>query len=303
MTGWFITSGYFQNDAVRYVELAFEKAFKKHGVGFCSYKSNDLLFYVDSRGNIQPPPLQKPDFVIFWDKDTNLASMIEKWGVRVFNDSRAIELCDDKVKTLLFLAQKGIDMPKTAFAPLVFGNREETDQKFVDNLLQAIGFPVIIKEANGSFGWQVYLARDRERLCQLRRKLVHTPHLYQEFVSTSVGKDVRVIVVGGKAVASMVRSNAKDFRANVELGGVAEYKEVSPHFAAMAEKAALALNLDYAGVDMLFGEEGKPLLCEVNSNAYFKGMESCLDIDIADLYLQHILESIQRLPYAKHSGN
>ena len=91
----------------------------------------------------------------------------------------------------------------------------------------------------------------------------------------------------------MTRQNDKDFRANVELGGVAKYQPVSKDFVDVAEKCARVLGLDYAGVDLLIGNDGQPLVCEVNSNAYFKGMQSCFDIDVADVYLQHILKNFR----------
>ena len=124
MTGWFITSGYFRNESVEYTENAFRLAFQKYGVGFEAYKSNELQFYLDGGEVKLLQNYEKPDFAIFWDKDVVLSGALEKWGVKVFNNSRAIELCDDKVKTLSFLAECGINMPKTVFAPLVFGNRE-----------------------------------------------------------------------------------------------------------------------------------------------------------------------------------
>ena len=129
-------------------------------------------------------------------------------------------------------------------------------------------------------------------LLHLRKKLLHTSHLYQQFVSSSSGKDVRVIVVGGKAIASMVRQNQNDFRANVELGGIAKYMPVDDVFLRTAENCAKVLGLDYAGVDLLIDQNGLPLVCEVNSNAYFKGMQSCFDVDVADEYMQHILKKL-----------
>ena len=99
-------------------------------------------------------------------------------------------------------------------------------------------------------------------------------------------------MIGGKAVASMTRQNDNDFRANVELGGIAKYQPVDDSFLSLAEKCAKVLDLDYAGVDLLVGKNGQPLVCEVNSNAYFKGMQSCFDVDVADLYMQHILKKL-----------
>lgn len=291
MLGWFVTSGYFQNESVLYVKDCFKNAFKKRGIEFVHVKSNEKICYINQDGNISLN-CQKPDFVIFWDKDILFANMLEKLGIKVFNNSRAIEICDDKAKTAVALSNCNIPVPKTVVAPLVFANCDEKDNVFIDNLLQILDFPVIIKESNGSFGWQVYLAQNKEQLLQIRKKLLHTSHVYQQFVESSKGKDVRVIVVGGKAIAHMTRQNDNDFRANVELGGVAKYCDVDDEFLQVAERCAKVLGLDYAGVDLLIGKDNKPLVCEVNSNAYFKGMQSVFKVDVADEYLQHILKNL-----------
>lgn len=81
---------------------------------------------------------------------------------------------------------------------------------------------MVVKEAYGSFGAQVYLAKNRSELDALRNRLKYMPHLYQRYVKNSSGEDIRIIVVGGKAVAAMKRKNKGDFRANIELGGVGE---------------------------------------------------------------------------------
>lgn len=294
MRGWFVTSGYFRNDAVQHTEDAFSKACAARGVELVALRSDEITFVVDGKVTLAAPKLEKPDFVLFWDKDVTLASLIEKWGVRVFNSARAIELCDDKVKTLSFLAELGIDMPKTVFAPLLFANRTDESGRFLKNLTKALDFPIVVKDAQSSFGSGVFLAEDQEQLEALHAKLAHRPHLYQQFVKSSAGHDARVIVIGGKAVARMVRQNDVDFRANVELGGRPCNEKIPAEYVALAEKCARALKLDYAGVDLLFGD--KPLLCEVNSNAYFGGIESCVKVNVAEIYTQYILEELN---YAK----
>lgn len=287
---WFISNGYFHSGSTEYVKAAFERACRRHGVALEVITSNKVPYKLYG-GNFTLD-LPKPDFVIFWDKDVALARSLELMGVRVFNSARAVAVCDDKIKTACALAGSGLEMPETIFAPTAFPGAEGLDKQFLDRVEASLGYPVVVKEASGSFGGQVYLAKDRDELEKLRQRLLCKPHLYQKFIATSEGKDARVIVVGGKAVANMVRINDKDFRANVELGGQAVYRELEPSYIEAAEKAARLIGLDYAGVDLLFGEEG-PLVCEVNSNAFFRGIEGCVDIDVAEIYLRHILTSIE----------
>ena len=116
------------------------------------------------------------------------------------------------------------------------------------------------------------------------------PHLYQQFIGKG-GEDYRVIVIGGKAVAAMKRKNDCDFRSNIEQGGVGINAEITSGLRFVAERAANALGLDYAGVDIL--SDGEELyLCEVNSNAFFSGIERATGINVAALYAEHIVKNI-----------
>ena len=116
--------------------------------------------------------------------------------------------------------------------------------------------------------------------------------MFQKFVSTSYGKDVRVIVIGGEVVGGMIRQSENDFRSNVAAGGRAEKYELSGEIKEIALKAHKALGLDYSGVDILFGENGKPIVCEVNSNAFFKSFEAVTHINVARKYAEYVLSKI-----------
>ena len=104
---------------------------------------------------------------------------------------------------------------------------------------------------------------------------------------------MRVIVVGGKAVAAMRRMSRSDFRSNIELGGVGEPYELSDKTAAICERAAAVLGLDYCGIDMLFSRGGEAeILCEVNSNAFFDAFEQATGLNVAGAYADHIIKSV-----------
>ena len=97
-----------------------------------------------------------------------------------------------------------------------------------------------------------------------------------------------MIVIGGKSVAAMERvAQEGEFRSNVELGGKGRVITLSETYAETAEKAAQVLGLDYCGVDILETENG--LICEVNSNAFFEGIESVTGVNVARAYAKHIL--------------
>ena len=92
------------------------------------------------------------DFVLFWDKDVQLAMQLENLGMRVFNSAQSILWCDDKALTWLKLKPHGIPMPRTILAPKTISNVGYTDLSIVDQAASELGFPIVLKECFGSFG-------------------------------------------------------------------------------------------------------------------------------------------------------
>jgi len=228
------------------------------------------------------------DFVLFWDKDVQLAMQLENLGMRVFNSAQSILWCDDKALTYLKLKPYGIPMPRTILAPKTFTNIGYTDLSFLDEVADTLGFPVVLKECFGSFGQQVYLLNDLESLRRKVQELAGAPLLFQELIAESYGHDTRINVVGGRVAASMLRrSTDGDFRSNLTLGGAMENYTPTPEEAALAIRATELLGLEFAGVDVLFGKDG-PLLCEVNSNAHFKTTLQCTGVNMAVEIMRHI---------------
>ena len=233
------------------------------------------------------------DFVLFWDKDVQLATQLENLGMRVFNSAQSILWCDDKAQTFLRLTPHGIPMPRTILAPKTFTNIGYTDLSFLDDVVQSLGFPIVLKECFGSFGQQVYLLNDMDSLRRKVQELAGAPLLFQELIAESYGHDTRINVVGGKVVASMLRrSTDGDFRSNLTLGGEMENYTPTPGEAALAIRATELLGLDFAGVDILFGKDG-PILCEVNSNAHFKTTLQCTGVNMAEEILRHIAGKLE----------
>ncbi|MCR4908514.1 MAG: RimK family alpha-L-glutamate ligase [Lachnospiraceae bacterium] len=234
------------------------------------------------------------DFVLFWDKDVTLAGELERQGLPVFNSSAAIRVCDNKAETFLALKEAGIPMPETIIAPKRFRPGTDLDVHLLDTAEKELGFPMIVKECYGSFGAQVYLAGNREELNSLVIRIGKRPWLLQRFVRSSEGRDVRVQMVGERAAAAMLRSNKNDFRANITNGGKMEAFEVPPEWEKLSAHVMSLLGLDFAGIDYLFGEDGEPLLCEVNSNAYIKNLFDCTGIDVSVEIFRYILGRISK---------
>ena len=254
-------------------------------------KNGDLHFVIDEKG-VSCPKAEGVDFVVYLDKDKYLGYALESLGLRLFNGAEQVELCDDKITTYLALRNSGLRVIPTLPAPLCYTPNTKPNPDFLERVAKTFGFPLVVKTSYGSFGKGVQLVRGMPELKETAEKLLYTPHAYQKFIQSSFGKDLRVIVIGGKAVAAMQR-NAKEgeFRSNIELGGSGIAIAAEKEYLSMAERAAKSLGLDYCGVDLLFTEEG-PMLCEVNSNAFFGGIERVTGINIASIYAKYILSKL-----------
>lgn len=241
-----------------------------------------------------PLPEEKPDFVLFWDKDILLAQYLESLGIPVFNSSKAIALCDDKRLTYLSLKNSGIPMPKTLIAPFTYDNIGYNSYDFLEKVEAELSYPIVVKEAFGSFGMQVYLVQDHEDMLTKLQEISPKPLIFQEFLSEFQGTDIRLQVVGDEVVAAMLRYSVNgDFRANVTIGGKMQKYTPTQEQCDMAIQAAKELGLDFAGVDLLFGTDERPVLCEVNSNAHFKTIFDCTGINVADKIICYVREKMR----------
>lgn len=291
MQGLLVMNEFGQTESFRLLRKALTEAAQGLGMGLDFATNGTLLFDM----SLSKPllPLGGYDFCLFWDKDLLLGKQLERAGLRLFNSIASIEVADDKALTHFCLARHNLPQPKTIAAPLTYAGLGYTNLDFLDRAAAYLGYPLVIKERRGSFGWQVYLAANREEGAAILCEHAPVTMLLQEFVGERAGEDIRIYVVGGKAIASMRRYNPGDFRANVSSGGLAETYVPTPMEEALALAAAKALDLDFAGVDLLRGPDG-PLLCEVNSNAHFLGLGATTGVNAAEAILAHIQHSVSR---------
>ena len=263
------------------------EALRAQGANVSLFRTDELFLRVDD-GIKGAYPL---DYAVYLDKDIHAARLLEEMGVTLFNSAESIRLADDKMLTHVALAAAHIPQPATISSPLCFSPREKDD--FADKVAETLSFPIVVKKCHGAFGKQVYLARNIDELRSLREALIAEPHIYQEYVECGAS-DLRVIVIGGEAVAAMRRKATAtgEFRANAELGGTGEKIEPTPALKSLAEASARALGLCYAGVDILESDRGL-LVTEVNSNAQYRLIESVTGVDVAARYAEYILSKVQ----------
>ncbi len=269
-----------------------KEEFDKLGVAVDIVNNGYSLFSIENGQLVST--LNGLSFAIFLDKDKYLSLELTKAGVRLFNSHDAIRVCDDKGETCLALINSGVCMPKTMFAPLCYKKESSLKIDYAKIIIDKLSLPVIVKESYGSMGYGVHKANDKEELIALMEKFKLKPHIYQEYIGAKAGVDVRVIVIGKKVACAMERRNDRDFRSNIGQGGEGVHIELSKEFKEVAERCAEVLKLDYCGVDLLYGNNGGPVVCEVNSNAFFEGIEKTTGVNVAKLYAEHVIREIEK---------
>ncbi|WP_342535854.1 RimK family alpha-L-glutamate ligase [Sporosarcina sp. FSL K6-3508] len=284
---WVIYNGSLTSDKFADQAHLIQEAAERAGVQATILKNYELPM------NLQKPIQNPPDFVVFLDKDTLLASYLKQAGIPIFNDPDVIETCDNKAKQYLELANTGIPMPKTIIAPKVYANFTIRDSGYYERVLDELGLPMIIKEGHGSFGMKVYLIESEESFYEKVDELRGVDYVFQEFIETSRGRDLRVNIVGDTIVAAMYRYSETDFRANITNGGIAEVVDLTAEQESLALRAAKAVGAEFAGVDLLYGANDEPLVCEVNAAAHIRNIYTVTGINVADAMIEYILGEIQ----------
>lgn len=204
-----------------------------------------------------------------------LTRQFEALNVYCLNSSTAITQSRDKLFSLQLLLQSGIDIPTTGFA---------NSPLDTDDLIKMVGGPpLIVKLLEGTQGKGVVLAETKKAAESVINafKSLNANILVQEFIKEANGKDLRLFVVDGKVVATIQReAMAGEFRANIHLGGTASVIKPTSEEKKIAIRAAKAMDLKVAGVDIIRSSKG-PLLLEVNSSPGLEGIEGATNKDIA----------------------
>jgi len=274
--------------------LRFQEAASAMGIDLMVYDPHrfDLIVGGDEDWSVtyNDNPMGRPDFIICrTGAETDYYTLallrhFERRGVRLINGPATIERVADKLHTLQSLNRAGLPIPRTILG---------TFPMDVDLVERELGFPVIVKTLKGTRGAGVLKCENRSQFEDLAGLLesaeAKADFILQHYVRASHGRDVRVLVVGGRVVAAMERrSLTGSFKSNVSLGGVGVAYNPPPEMAELAIKAADILDLDITGIDILFDEEGYRI-CEANSAPGFQGLERASGLDVPATILEWIV--------------
>jgi len=208
----------------------------------------------------------------------------ERLGVFILNSSQSMETSKDKLATLQFLASNNIPIPKTMLAKFPL-NISVVEKEF--------DYPLIIKTITGSKGRGVFLLEDRNKLNDLANLMEISKNpginlILQEFISSSRGRDIRVIVIGGRVIGAMLRTAVNNnFKANYSAGGSVAAFDLNPVIEWLAIESSKLIGLDISGIDILFDDDNYKV-CEVNSYPGFEGFEKATGINVSEEIYRYI---------------
>ncbi len=213
---------------------------------------------------------------------TAVVRQFEVMGVFSTNESQAISRSRDKLRCMQILAKDGIGLPVTGFAH---------DTQDIDGLIETVGgAPLVIKLLEGTQGIGVVLAETYQAAKSVIEAFrgLDANILVQEYIKEAKGADLRCFVVGGKVIAAMKRQGAEgEFRSNLHRGGKAEKIKLTPEERSTAIRAAKAMGLRVAGVDLLRSNHG-PVVMEVNSSPGLEGVEKATEVDVAGKIIDYL---------------
>jgi ribosomal protein S6--L-glutamate ligase len=200
--------------------------------------------------------------------------------IPVVNSAAAIEHAKNKLACLQLLASKGLPVPDTLIS------RYPRD---LDRLIRLVGgTPLILKLLRGTQGTGVILAESRASVESMLETLwsLGEDILIQRFIAESKARDLRALVIDGEVRAAMRRVGREgEFRSNIHRGGQGEGVKLPREYARVAVRAAAAVGLGLAGVDILESSAG-PLVIEVNASPGFEGLEEATGLNIARMFVQ-----------------
>lgn len=236
--------------------------------------SKDLTIY--HKGEIT----NLPDVAFLRTYDISMIEHLERMGIQTFNTSKALNACLDKWHTHQILTNQNIPSPKTLFSLHAVS--------YVD-IKKQLSLPFIIKDNKGARGEQVYLIHNEDEFDQATNQCQDA--LFQEYINTSYGKDIRVHVIGDRVVATVLRVSESDFKSNYSQGGQALPYELDDIGKQLAIKSTHALGLHFSGVDLLFTEHGYTV-CEVNGVPGFRTVGLTSETNLPHEMLRYIKENI-----------
>jgi [lysine-biosynthesis-protein LysW]--L-2-aminoadipate ligase len=267
---------------IRTDERRILEALERRGVTYLPIDTRTLWSF----GTSEPPAALVLNREIGHFRGLYAARTLEAQGATVVNSASAIDVCGDKWRTTLALREAGLPVPETALAL--------TTESALAALAE-IGYPAVIKPLVGSWGRLVTLVPDAQVAGTVLEYIAALPGpqshvVYMQELVAKRGRDIRVLVIGNEVIGATYRIST-EWRTNVARGAVTKVCPLTPELIKLATAAAIAVDADLAGVDLVEDQQGRMMVLEVNSGVEFSGVQHALGdkVDVADRIVDYLL--------------
>lgn len=229
--------------------------------------------------------LNKRDFVINRYKYGKLKNRINTLGERCYNGINLFDNYINKYEQVRRINSEHFSIPKYLLSTSLIG---------YERLANYLGEPFIAKGLENSMGREIFLINNSKEYDLLRNNNdISKEWLFEEFISNSYGKDLRIFSIRDKAIACMIRKSNLDFRANVALGASVEPFAMTPIINNIVADIYKQTKLDFLGIDLLFGAKGY-YFCEINVMPGLEGIENASGINISKLIIETIKNDFEQ---------
>lgn len=282
-TGWLI---YDREGAKRnktYIQMHIEEG-EKLGIKVLLKYAEELSFGILDSKIILLEKGQKakyPDFIICRTIQPKLSFYLEQCKLKVYNDAKVAEICNDKAKTYAYLAGKGIPLIESVFL----------ENKIFVSSLDKVPYGTIIKAVDGHGGNQVVLWNEDVDKEELLNKIGNSDVIVQKFTGQAK-QDVRVYVIGKQIIGAIKRTAKEGFRSNYSLGGKVEEYCLSEEEKQLVQKVISEFSFGLAGIDFLIGDSGEFILNEIEDVVGARMLYQCTNINLVKEYLLFILNNL-----------
>lgn len=214
-------------------------------------------------------------FVINRTRDFNIGKRFEERDIYCFNNSKTCEIGNDKWKTYLLCRE--LDLP--VMNTVLYDGKEAAD---------SFSVPCVMKSIDGHGGSEVFWVNSAEEAADIASKYPEKSFILQE-LSSELGVDMRIYMIGDYAVCGVLRKSRSDFRSNFSLGGGVEFFRPTARQREIAAVIQQKLNCDYVGIDFI-KHRGEWVFNEIEDKAGARMLYSLGGIDICERFIQHIAE-------------
>lgn len=300
MVGWLIYSERDVEKNKRYIEFYIEEGklqdmqIKLILVEKLEFGVRNNTWYINYENN----KIDNPDFAICRTIYPLLNKQLEYMGIKVFNNSKVAEICNDKARTYQYVAQLGIDMVDSAFIK----------NNMVKEAMNQIYKPSVIKAVEGHGGSQVFLLQpslakttkedfSKEEISDTTHvefdkykilNVLNQSNVVLQPLTGSRHQDLRVYVIGKKIIAAILRTAKNGFKSNFSLGGDVRAYQFSEEETTIVEKIISLFNFGLVGIDFIIGDNGELIFNEIEDVVGARMLYQCTDINLVGLYLDFI---------------